>query len=64
MPRAKKSKMGRPVLGSAGLTRSITLKTSEDLLPQWRKAADAAGLSLGEWLREAAAEMMARAAKR
>ena len=64
MPRAKKPKVGRPSLGDAGLTRVISLKVSEAILPAWQAAAESQGVSLGEWLREAAELALARGSTR
>lgn len=64
MPRAKKPKVGRPWLGDAGLTRVISIKVSEAILPSWQEAAKAQGQSLGQWLREAAELALTRGSSR
>lgn len=64
MPRTKKPKLGRPSLGDAGLTRVISLKVSEAILPTWQAAATAQGQSLSDWLREAAELALARGSTR
>ena len=48
---ARKPKRGRPSLGAAALSRGVTIKISDEIHARWSAQAEAADLSLGEWVR-------------
>lgn len=50
----EKPKVGKPSKGAAGLSRVLSIKISDELHAQWTAAAAAHGISLGQWIREAA----------
>lgn len=65
MPARKpKPRRGRPPLGDKGLSHPLTIKITPAQREQWGAAAASAGLSLGEWLREAAELALARGSTR
>lgn len=62
MTRPKKSHLGRPPLGKC--TVRVNLKVDEKDRDRWHAAALKQGLTLSEWLREAAELAVARGSTR
>ncbi len=48
--RKKRSRMGRPPMGKNARNINIAIRVSANELAAWRRAAKAAGVSLGEYL--------------
>lgn len=64
MPRAKPRRPGRPPRAAKTAAEVVKLRATGDERTRWQSAADRQGLSLSQWLREAAELAWARGASR
>lgn len=63
MKRKPNPRRGRPPIDNAA-TETVRLRVTPDVREQWTRAAASAGVTLSEWLREAAELAIARGATR
>lgn len=53
MARATKPRVGRPSLSGAGVAAKIEVKVSPEARARYQAAAEAAGVTLSSWVRQA-----------
>ena len=63
-PTKKSNRAGRPPRASKASTEIVKLRVTGDERARWQQAAQRQGLSLSQWLREAAELAWARGASR